>query len=233
MLVKFVKNKIVKLILAVINKMRKINCYKRVMLVGATGLLLGACTKNPDSPGLEFMPDMYRSAAIEAYVDYGVVAGNEVDSLTMRMSARMPVEGTIAFSTDTSKAKFNYPFEYLSPEQDPTAYELAAKNLKNPIAYSIEVETQGKELYGKFCAQCHGTTGQGDGKVVEWGNFPSPGAYDKKYKETTEGQMFYTMTYGKGLMGSHASQLSKEERWKIVHYVRTLQNSGTNPLAKQ
>ena len=37
----------------------------------------------------------------------------------------------------------------------------------------------------------------------------------------TEGEMFHTITYGKGLMGSHASQLNKEERWKLVHFIRT------------
>ena len=37
------------------------------------------------------------------------------------------------------------------------------------------------------------------------------------------------MTYGKGLMGSHASQLTKEERWKVVYYVQKLQ--GKDPSA--
>jgi len=42
-----------------------------------------------------------------------------------------------------------------------------------------------------------------------------------KTLELTEGKMFHTITYGKGLMGSHSSQLNKEERWKLVHYIRT------------
>ncbi len=37
----------------------------------------------------------------------------------------------------------------------------------------------------------------------------------------SEGKMFHTITYGKGLMGSHSSQLTQEERWKLVHYIRT------------
>jgi hypothetical protein len=32
--------------------------------------------------------------------------------------------------------------------------------------------------------------------------------------------MFHTITYGKGLMGAHAPQLNKEERWKLVHFIR-------------
>ena len=178
------------------------------------------------------MPDMYRSAAIEAYVDYGVVAGVEIDSLKYKISARKPVKGTISFTTDSAKVAFQFPLSYASPSEDAEAYEKATRDLKNPIAYSQEVEEEGKILYQKFCANCHGANGGGDGKVVEWGNFPTPGAYNVKHKAATEGQMFYSITYGKGLMGAHASLLSKEERWKIVHYVRTLQNDGKNPLAK-
>jgi hypothetical protein len=40
-----------------------------------------------------------------------------------------------------------------------------------------------------------------------------------------DGQMFYSIYYGKGAMGSHASQLNKKEIWTLVHYVRRFQNS--------
>lgn len=200
-------------------------------LTAVTGFSVVSCTKDADSPGLEYMPDMYRSPAIEAYVDYGQIRDRENDSLKNVMSARIPVEGTITFSADPSKAQFNFPFGYKSWTEDANAYDSARVNLKNPIPYSPEVEAQGKHLYEIFCDHCHGETGEGDGTVVSWGKFPSPGSYATKYKETTEGQMFYTITYGKGLMGSHASQLNKEERWQVIHYVQTLQNGGTNPNA--
>jgi len=38
-----------------------------------------------------------------------------------------------------------------------------------------------------------------------------------------DGQMFYSITYGKNLMGSYASQLSKKQRWMIVHYIKAQQ----------
>lgn len=196
------------------------------------GILVFSCTKNADSSGLEYMPDMYRSPAIEAYTDYGLVAGKEIDSLKIKISARKAVKGTIAFSLDSSQAIYNFPFDYAAALDNPNAENQAAINLKNPIPYSAAIEEEGKVLYSKFCVSCHGVTGQGDGKVVEWGNFPTPGSYSVKYKESTEGKMFYVITYGRGLMGSHATLLSKEERWKVVHYVRTLQNNGKNPNSK-
>lgn len=194
--------------------------------------VLWSCTKNADSPGLEYMPDMYRSPAIEAYVDYGVVAGKEIDSLTSKLSVRSSVSGTIPFSFDIEKTAYNFPLEYAAPDKDPQAYE-RVKELKNPIPYSLKIEEEGKLIYTRFCVSCHGVTGQGDGKVVEWGNFPTPGSYNTKFKDVTEGQMFYSITYGKGLMGAHAAQLSKEERWKVVHYVRALQNGGQHPQASE
>ena len=44
-------------------------------------------------------------------------------------------------------------------------------------------------------------------------------------KNLPEGKMFHTITYGKNLMGPHASQLNVEERWKVIRYVQTLQGN--------
>ena len=75
-----------------------------------------------------------------------------------------------------------------------------------------------------MCMHCHGKEGQGDGQLIETGKFPPPPAYNgPALKELPEGKMFHTITYGKGLMGSHASQLTKEERWKVIHYIQELQ----------
>ena len=55
------------------------------------------------------------------------------------------------------------------------------------------------------------------------GGFPPPPAYNAALKDLSAGKIFFSITYGKGLMGAHASQLSKEERWKVVHHVELLQ----------
>ncbi len=43
--------------------------------------------------------------------------------------------------------------------------------------------------------------------------------------------MFYSVTYGKGQMGSYASQLSTTQRWQIIHYVKSKQGGGKQPAA--
>ena len=157
----------------------------------------------------EYMPDMYRSPSMETYVDYGEMRGKQGnDSMMNSMTARQPVEGSIP--------RGYQPYGY---ENTPEGYEMAGQNLYNPIAYSDGVLADGKELYGMFCVHCHGKTGQGDGTLVERDKFPPIPTKFTPALELAEGKMFHTITYGKGLMGSHASQLNQEERWKLVHYI--------------
>ena len=50
--------------------------------------LMVSCSSNPDSAGTEYMPDMYRSPAIETYVDYGEIRGRENKEIKTKLSAR-------------------------------------------------------------------------------------------------------------------------------------------------
>ena len=170
-------------------------------------------TSCKDENGLapEYMPDMYRSPSMETYVDYGELRGKQGDSTIINtMTARLPVEGTIPRGFQ--------PYAY---ENTPEGYESAGTSLKNPITFNDEIGKDGKELYGMFCVHCHGKTGQGDGSIVQNDKFPPLPVKFAPGLAISEGKMFHTITYGKGLMGPHASQLNKEERWKLVHYIRT------------
>ena len=181
-------------------------------------LLITSCNNVPNSPGWEYMPDMYRSSSYETKSLNGIFA----DSLTNRQ----PVKGTLSqgwlANSNFSMTKMIYPYK-----NDNAGYEDAGKYLKNPFPSSPEILAEGKDKFEKYCLHCHGATGMGDGPVVAVGNFPPPPAYNSVLlKNLSEGKMFHTLEYGKGMMGSHASQLTVEERWKIIRYVQTLQNPG-------
>lgn len=198
-------------------------------------VLMASCTGDPNSPGVEYMPDMYRSPAIEAYVDFGQDPYHYGEDLAReqreRPSARRPVEGTIPFAKDQDKALFNMPYPY---PNTPDGYEQAGREWKSPMVMTEATVEKGKVLYTKFCQHCHGEKGQGDGPVVQRSNdkYPQPPAYDgEQLKGLSEGKMYHTITHGKGAMGSHASQLNKKERWLVVHYVRYLQAGGKIPGA--
>ncbi len=208
--------------------------FNPVLLASAIGgmALLAACGSDPDSPGLEYMPDMYRSPAVEAYVDYGQDPYYFGDSLATAQratpSARLPVEGTIPFAESEADAAFNFPYPY---PNTPEGYEQAGLELHSPIAMTEATVEQGKVIFDKFCTECHGAKGKGDGPVVSKGNYPPPPAYDgTQLKDLPEGKIFHSITYGRNIaMGSHASQLNHKERWLVVQYVKYLQLGGAMP----
>jgi mono/diheme cytochrome c family protein len=183
---------------------------KFVFGAALAGLILtgfSSCGKKDDnSPGVEFMPDMYRSPSLE-YYQVHTVDGDTIDN------AMKPVKGSIA--------RGFMPYAY---PNTPEGYEQAGTSLHNPLpaANREQWEKDGEVLYGKFCVHCHGATGGGDGKVGAKLPGPPP-PYNGSLKNLPEGKIFHTMTYGKGAMGSHASQLTQEERWKLVYFVQKLQ----------
>ncbi|MCW3077242.1 MAG: Cytochrome [Bacteroidetes bacterium] len=175
-----------------------------------TGLVLAGFTscgkRDENSPGVEFMPDMYRSPSLEYYQTH-MVDGQ------LEMNAKQPVKGTVA--------RGYLPYNY---ENTAEGYSKAGESLKNPLTANSreEYEKEGEIIYGKFCVHCHGATGLGDGKVGQ--KLPgAPPAYNGTLKNLPEGKIFHSITYGKGLMGQHASQLTQEERWKLVYFVQKLQ----------
>lgn len=182
-------------------------------VVGCVAIAFTSCEpKNSNSPGVEFMPDMYRSPSLEtnmAYVDM-----NTGDTL---QANRLPVEGTLSRG---AAMPYGYP-------NTPEGYEAAGANLHNPLAATEANLKKGEELYGKFCVHCHGSGGEADGNVA--GKLPGPPPRYSTLLALPEGKMFHTLTYGKGLMGAHASQVNQEERWQLVLYVQKLQYPNGKP----
>ena len=189
-----------------------------IVLCTSYMLFASSCNNVPNSPGWEYMPDMYRSSSYETNGANTMYADS--------MANRQPVTGTISqgwvANSEYAITKMPYPYK-----NDSAGYENAGQFLKTPYPASLEIIAQGKDKYDKYCVHCHGSGGGGDGSVVSIGNFPPPPAYSSaQLKNLLEGKMYHSIQYGKGMMGSHASQLTSEERWKIIRYVQTLQNPG-------
>ena len=211
-------------------------------VVALSTLILGSCTADADSPGLEYMPDMYRSPAIEPYVDYGEIRGRENKEVKMKLSAMTPPAGTIPYyGTDSATVSLMLPYFrkanvafrethglYGADLTAADEYALAIADM-NPLKLTAEnaegILKQGKELYTYMCQHCHGEKGDGNGPMVASGAYAGVPAYTDR-ATLSDGQIFYSIYYGKGAMGSHSSQLNKKEIWTLVHYVRKFQNSA-------
>ena len=208
--------------------MNYLNTYK-LSLISCFAILMVSCVKHPDSPGYEYMPDMYRSQAIEAYVDYGLVGDVEHKDLKNTISARIPAEGTIPFTVNKDMAAINMPFNYAEGEDERIRagieVQIPSMYIEDSVVADFNVN-QGKKIYEVMCTHCHGDKGEGNGKVVKAsGDLIVPPTY-VSLKDRTLGSIFHTITHGKNAMGPHGSQLNKDERWKVALYVRTLQNGG-------
>ncbi len=109
----------------------------------------------------------------------------------------------------------------------------AGQELINPTTTAGEVGAEnmarGEAVFTTFCAPCHGVTGAGDGPVAARGvgmpGFPltTKGAAPLTFKD---GHIFHIITYGRGNMGSYASQIGPEDRWKAILWLRQLQKGG-------
>jgi mono/diheme cytochrome c family protein len=177
-----------------------------IAILGCVSIAVTSCgKKDKNSPGVEFMPDMYRSPSLESNMAYvSTVSG---DTLQANM---LPVTGSVA--------RGYMPYAY---PNTPDGYEAAGVNLRNPLQASETSLKEGEVLYGKYCVHCHGAGGEGDGLVGT--KLPGPPPGYSTLKNLPDGKMFHSITYGKGLMGAHAPLVSKDERWKLVLYIRKLQ----------
>ncbi len=96
----------------------------------------------------------------------------------------------------------------------------------NPLEVSPEVLAAGEASYKKQCVLCHGESFQGDGSAAAMFEKQPPDLSTREARERlTDGEIFYKMTVGKKPMPSMKTKLSEEERWQVVHYVRSLQAS--------
>jgi mono/diheme cytochrome c family protein len=100
-----------------------------------------------------------------------------------------------------------------------------------PIEVNEQVLRRGQERFNAFCAACHGMTGKGDGMIVRRGFRAPPPLTNDRLMEAPVGHFFDVMTNGFGAMPDYSAQVSVEDRWAIVAYIRALQLSQRAPLA--
>lgn len=210
------------------------------LLVLSLGIgVLSSCISDKDSPGLDFMPDMARSAAIEPYVDYGWIKERTNKELTVKQTALHPPINTIPYYGDIEDLDIYLPYKRQANSFAPTTHGLKAEHGwklssepggdyfkaaedKNPIKLTADNEKaifdQGKQLYTINCAHCHGKDGNGKGPMVESGAYAGVPDF-KNLLELADGQVFFSIYYGKGMMGAHAPLLNNKEIWTVVHYI--------------
>jgi mono/diheme cytochrome c family protein len=105
--------------------------------------------------------------------------------------------------------------------------EAVPRDLKNPLPRSQGIMDRGKEQYGFYCLQCHGPTGNGFGSVGQ--SFaPLPTNLTTSYvQKQKDGELYAKIGLGFRRHPPMVTTVSEEDRWAIIHYLRSL-----NPARK-
>ncbi len=175
--------------------------YKIALLV-TVSITVTACF-NKKEPNYQYVPNMMYSVAYETYSESSAFANGK--------EGQLPAKGTIPRGFT--------PYEY---ENSTEGLELARTNLKSPLTPATIDEPRGEQLFTIYCAICHGDKGDGKGNLVKREKFL--GVPNYKDRPVTEGSVFHVITYGLNSMGSHANQLTQEERWQVTHHVMKLKS---------
>ncbi|OQP67160.1 quinol:cytochrome C oxidoreductase [Niastella vici] len=195
-----------------------------IISVLVMAVIVWSCSDVRRTPGHVYMPDMAYSRAYETYAPIDTLAKQGIHY------NRMPVAGTI-------KRGELLPFPLAKDKAGDTANYAQSVHVTNPLPALNAVQMKEAErLYLVNCGICHGAALDGNGPLYNGGNGPFSAAPanlagNAKYVNMPEGQMFYSVTYGRNLMGSYASQLSSTQRWMIIHYVKSKQGSGKQAAA--
>jgi mono/diheme cytochrome c family protein len=119
--------------------------------------------------------------------------------------------------------------------EDKAMYEGKTKDGKAVDAFPVEVTEQmmkrGQDRYNINCSPCHDHTGSGDGMVVRRGYRRPPSFHITRLRTAKVGYYFDVITHGFGVMPDYAAQVTPEDRWAIIAYIRALQYSQYAPVA--
>jgi mono/diheme cytochrome c family protein len=195
--------------------------HKFTLVVGLTAGLL-SCGDDHNDTGTEFAPNMYNSVGYEPMTQ---LQGDTNKINPYGMNMRLPVAGTVSRKKYTGADSIQQAFleqELLAKTVPNDSLSYSAALLKNPLAATPENIEAGKLQYERFCQHCHGEGGKGDGLVAK--QYKGVPVYSSDaLKDVNDGHIYHVITHGKGRMWPHASQISSENRWKIVLYVHELQ----------
>ncbi|HEX9514375.1 MAG TPA: cytochrome c [Puia sp.] len=195
----------------------------QISLIIAAVMIVASCSDIKRKPGRVYMPDMAYSRAYETYS----ITEEEKQALEKQgiHFSNTPVAGTI-------KRGELFPFLLAKDKDGDTTDYAASKLVKSPLhALDTPQLVEAERLYLVNCGICHGPKLDGNGPLYKGGDGPFPAkpatlVGDAKYESMPEGQMFYSVTYGKNKMGSYASQLNTHQRWMVIAYIKSKQGAG-------
>jgi hypothetical protein len=188
--------------------------------------------KSTGSP-IEVFPDMVRQPKVRAQAPLGFFADGR--------GARVPVAGTVPMGYEMPQA---------SSEPSPGAETVAAEMNKQPhlgfsggtdyyntgkmgtnwgtglpMTVTEKLIERGQQRFNINCSVCHGMTAAGDGITKQYGLATVVTLQDERIRKMADGEIFNTITNGKNTMLAYGPNVTVNDRWAIIAYLRALQRS--------
>ena len=162
---------------------------------------------NFKQPPLEIFPDMDRQPKLRPQQPNLTFANNR--------SSQELVPNTVARGDHYEDSPVN------------TGHEPGTTNFVAtiPIPVDEKLMARGQNRFNIYCLPCHDPLGTGNGIIKKYGYGTVRSLHEVVVLKQGDGEIFNTITYGKNTMQPYGSQISIEDRWAIVAYVRALQRS--------
>jgi len=106
-----------------------------------------------------------------------------------------------------------------------------ARGFPRSVRVDMGLLERGCDRFTIYCEPCHGAVGDGNGVTKRYGMGATPTYHDDRLRGMAEGEIFNTITNGKGEMNPYGDKLSPAERWAVIAYVRALQRAQFATLA--
>jgi mono/diheme cytochrome c family protein len=194
-----------------------------IVLIGAalgaaTFGILGLQGKMSRKPPFELFPDMDRQAKLRPQEPFQFMPNG--------VSSQLPPKGTVA----RGESVLTVNGEVHGFEESPlnTGRVAGTTNFveTNPLPVDMALLKHGRERFDIYCAPCHGKLGDGNGITKKLGVMAAvANLQDKRIVTMTDGEIFNTVTHGKGVMGSLGPLMPASDRWAVIAYLRALQLS--------
>ena len=198
-----------------------------VAIAAAAFTMVGAPGHLSRKPPLEVFPDMDRQAKLRPEKPF--------DFFTNGLSSQLPPAGTVARSAPVATvngAVYAWQDVPFNTGRTPGTTNFVATN---PMVVDTALLQRGREQFNIYCEPCHGGLGDGNGITKKLGLMPAvANLHDARLVVMTDGEIFNTITHGKGLMGAYGATIPAPDRWAIIAYTRALQLSwlgSTNELS--
>jgi mono/diheme cytochrome c family protein len=185
-----------------------------LLVVGVAGRQ-GALSRNRP---LQIFPDMKRQLKLRPQTANGFFPSG--------LSSQLPPPGTIAQEPPKhlgDQAYYSFEDVPMNTGRVPGTTNFVELN---PFPVTVQLLARGERQFNIYCSPCHGRTAEGTGITKKIGAMALvANLHDQRIVQLPDGEIFNTISHGKNVMQSYAAQITPEDRWAVVAYLRTLQLS--------